>query len=45
MKRHLNENLASLLTGVKNTENALLGVSDIIMKHEASSTVDEQFLM
>ena len=45
MVRHIDENSASLHTGVRNTDDALLAVSEIIMKQEASSTVDKQFLM
>ena len=45
MKRHLDENSESLRADVKDAEEALGDVSEIIAQHRASSIVDERFLM
>ena len=45
MERHLNENIEGLRSSVKTAGDALGDVSNIIVQHGVSSTIDEKFLM
>ena len=45
MTRHLDENVESLRADVKQVEDALGDVGEIIAQHRASTIVNEEFLM